>query len=167
MDINQALTWMQEYVEAEWTSISVAFTETDLIIQTKKWRPVRKFVAKGVSILDVLPSGTTKGDALSRYQKRKMYAVTKAQSKKFGEVFTFYVGTTHSSSDRPSSRIHSAEIEGEMKIIAWEHSCSTCRESGTYQGRPCEDCHGRGWTGYRGNMPLDKLIVVEKRVLER
>lgn len=186
MDINQALTWMKEYVEAEWTSIQAVFTEPDIIASAKKWRPVRKFVAKGVSILDVLPRNKTTGDGftteirtdeLAKYQKRKIYAVTKSKSKKFGEVFTFYVSdinfngiTLQPMLDQPRLRIHSTEVEGEMKIIAWDAHCTTCGTTGMYQGQGCGDCYNRGWTmygGYKEHVKLGRLTFVEKRIIER
>lgn len=180
MNLNQAIEWGQEFVDAEWALTVMHFTEMDSpLLHAKACRPFRKhlaeLVAEGVAILDVLPTGPHNAqdwamakEKLATHRKREILAATRGHSTKLGEIFTFYVSDTRAASDvRPADRLHAAIVNGEVKIVAWDAFCSMCMATGKFYGKRCGDCQGRGWHGYRGNLALGSLSVKEIRILRR
>lgn len=175
MDLNQAIEWAQRFVDAEWALIEIRFTEMNNLLRAKAGRPIRKLVAEGVAILDVLPTGPHNAqewamakEKLAAHRKREILAATRSRSAKLGEVFTLYVSSTRAASEvSPASRFHAAIVEGEMKIVAWDAFCGMCKATGKFYGKRCEDCQGRGWSGYRGNLALGPFVTKESRILHR
>lgn len=170
----EGLTLIEEFVEAEHALAHAAWTEQD---DQAYWALLKAFnqrVAKHAWAL-FEPAGRVNADmdgfegedvefAIGNIRKRTVFAAVRWTHSAEGAVLTAFA-------DRPSAqltsqvsvRLHLLLDRDPPVFVALESSCSSCLATGQsrFSEDRCGHCHGRGWTGYNGNLPLGAIVDAE------
>lgn len=113
---------------------------------------------------------------LGMLRRRTLFATASWKHPAEGLVITALVDRPDPQLEsRPTQRMHLLMDREPPQFVAHETTCSTCRATGRRGDVRCEDCAGRGWTGYRGNLDLGPIVnlgqanlhVPRERVEER
>lgn len=167
--LEQAVRFMQDYIEAEWAAYCAKLSERDLLTRVRPQRRARRFMSPELTLLDILPDSPYSAEdwekapgILARYRQRHLFAAARSEHSSCGPLFTFFTsGTSAAGEATATTRLHAALTDGEFRLVAWDHWCAVCKATGRQGSVTCSECRGGGWSAYRGSAPTGRIKPVE------
>lgn len=180
--LEEALGFFRSFVEAEFETLRLNYTERDRKKVRKAERRAMEFsirigehrigsiaiprylvyvpVADNVNVTEAFWADAER--RVSEIVPRTVFAAIHTEHPRRGELFSFLSGSAAS----PTHGHHAARREEAFRIVAMEVRCSTCRSGRTLEGKVCFDCKGIGWTLQRGSEKIRPLgSVLDRKIL--
>ncbi len=169
--MDDAISLLNRWLDAEYAASVAMWRERDDTRYDELLADVSRNVAKTARIL-FEPHGRInaemddfEGDdvegAVADLKRRTLFATAIWRHPEHGLVLTAYTDwPSKQLTSSPVARLHMLLDRSPPQLVGREARCALCASTGKRNDAVCGECRGAGWTGYRGNLELGRVVNV-------
>jgi hypothetical protein len=176
-DMDDVIAFAQEFIDREHDALQAELLEPDLHALERKVLALENLasfpgLASGIyrAVDDTLPTlAQAKKQLQTQALPRRLLKVERYSHARYGSLYAAYLTSTFTPTPTltPALRLLIAHLsEDGWQIIARESACFLCGGAGTFEGRTCSQCQGRGWGNTGGERIELKEAPIETRTFE-